>query len=63
MKKRRNPEPEVIDPTGGLTEADLDEIEKDPAFQRMADLADRAEREGRFISNEEVLRQTRCKPR
>lgn len=52
----RQPELEILDPTGGLTDEDLDEIEKDPSFQRMADEADQAEREGRITPHEEVLR-------
>lgn len=51
-----NRQPETLDPTGGLTDEDLDEIEKDPGFQRMADEADRAEREGRITPHEEVLK-------
>ncbi len=46
--------PETVDPPAGLTDEDLDEFEKDPAFQRMADAADRAEREGKFTPHEEV---------
>jgi len=41
----RHPELEILDPTAGLTGEDLDEIEKDPSFQRMADETNRAERE------------------
>jgi hypothetical protein len=44
------------DPTGGLTDQDLDALEDDSAFQRMADEADRAEQEGRITPHVEVLR-------
>jgi hypothetical protein len=55
-RHNRQPKPEVLDPAGGLTDEDLDEIEKDPGFQRMADEADLAERKGRITPHEEVLR-------
>jgi hypothetical protein len=47
---------ETSDPTGGLTDPDLDALESDPGFQGMADEADRAEREGRITPHAEVLR-------
>jgi hypothetical protein len=47
---------ETSDPTGGLTDQDLDALESDPGFQRMADEADRAERDGRITPHVEVLR-------
>ena len=57
---QRGPESEVPDLTGGLTDEDLDEMEKDSAFQRMADEVDEAERNGEpTIPHEEVMRQLR----
>ncbi len=63
MRKTRRStqrEPEVLDLTGGLTDEDLDEMEKEPAFQRMADEVDEAERSGEpTLPHEEVMRQLR----
>jgi hypothetical protein len=47
---------ENLDPTGGLTDLDLDALDNDPGFQRMAEEADRAERAGRITPREEALR-------
>lgn len=54
---RCEPEAEMLDLTGGLTDQDLDKMKEDPAFQRMADEVDRAERSGEpTIPHEEGVR-------
>jgi hypothetical protein len=39
----------------------LEEIESDPGFVRMMEESDRAEREGRFVPHEEVVRRMQAK--
>jgi uncharacterized protein YdeI (YjbR/CyaY-like superfamily) len=45
-----------------LTEEELKRLEEDPQFRRMMKEADDAEREGRWIAHEEVLRRAGKEP-
>lgn len=58
-KKTARHNPQSSSPIEDLSEEHLERIESGPGFQRMADEADRDEREGRVISHEEVLRRLR----
>jgi hypothetical protein len=48
--------PPALRVNGTLTEEELQHIESDPRFHKFMDDVDRAEREGRTISHEEVIR-------
>ncbi len=61
MGKHHQPKANPVKLVGGTyPDAILERIESEPGFIRMMEEFDRAEREGRFLSNEKVLRKLRA---
>jgi hypothetical protein len=60
MSKHRSKEksPTLPKDVSFSTDEELDEMEADPRFQELMRQADEDEREGRWVTNEELLRRT-----